>query len=188
MEAIADAMSRFAQPLIDATDGSPEQLQRALTLSQLCWNLAITPEEKREEFLANMQPALKMDDEELQELKRTVVAPMIRRHQEMFPAMQRPRVTGPSRPVLGHAIPPPAPRRPVKKYAGTGRNERCPCGSGKSTRFAAGDEAITHEVSQLRAVRDTSLRVCIWETLLLGTTGWAPAMGRYVKLYIATPM
>jgi hypothetical protein len=51
MGAIADAMSRFAQPLIDATDGSPEQLQRAFTLSQLCWNLAITPEEKRDGLL-----------------------------------------------------------------------------------------------------------------------------------------
>lgn len=138
MGAIADAMSRFAQPLIEATDGSPEQLQRALTLSQLCWNLAITQEEKREEFLAHMQPALKMDGEELQEFKRTVVAPMIRRHQEMFPAMQRPRATDPSRPALGHAIPPPAPRRPVKKYAGTGRNERCPCGSGKKYKVCCG--------------------------------------------------
>jgi hypothetical protein len=27
MGAIAEAMSRFAQPLIDASDGSPEELQ-----------------------------------------------------------------------------------------------------------------------------------------------------------------
>ena len=138
MGAIADAMSRFAQPLIDATDGSPEQLQRALTLSQLCWNLAITPAEKRDEFLANMQPALKMDDGEFQEFKRTVVTPMVRRHQEMFPAMQRPGATNPSHPVPSHAISPPAPRRPVKKYAGTGRNERCPCGSGKKYKVCCG--------------------------------------------------
>jgi hypothetical protein len=32
MGAIADAMTRFAQPLLDASDGSPEQLQRALSL------------------------------------------------------------------------------------------------------------------------------------------------------------
>ena len=138
MGAIADAISRFAQPLIDATDGSPEELQRALTLSQLCWNLAITPAEKRDEFLANMQPTLKMDDGEFQEFKRTVVTPMIRRHQEMFPAMQRRGATDPSHPVPGHAIPPPALRRPVKKYAGTGRNERCPCGSGKKYKVCCG--------------------------------------------------
>ena len=138
MGAIADAMSRFAQPLIDATDGSPEQLQRALTLSQLCWNLAITPAEKRDEFLANMQPTLKMDDGEFQEFKRTFVKPMIRRHQEMFPAMQRRGATDTSHPVPGPAIAPPAPRRPVKKYAGTGRNERCPCGSGKKYKVCCG--------------------------------------------------
>ncbi len=62
MGAIADAMCRFAQPLIDATDGPPEQLQRALVLSQLCWNLAITPEQDRDDFLATIQPALTMDD------------------------------------------------------------------------------------------------------------------------------
>jgi len=36
MGSFADALSRFAQPLIDDTDGSPEQLQQALKLSQLC--------------------------------------------------------------------------------------------------------------------------------------------------------
>jgi len=55
MGAIADALSRFAQPLIDATDGSPEGLQRALSLSQLFWNLATIPEAKREQVLAEMQ-------------------------------------------------------------------------------------------------------------------------------------
>ena len=60
MRAIADAMSRFAQPLIDATDGSPEDLQRALSLSQLCWNLALIPEGKREQFLVDMQPTLEI--------------------------------------------------------------------------------------------------------------------------------
>ncbi len=135
---IADAMSSFAQPLIDATDGSPEELQKALQLSQLCWNLAMTPEEMREEFLANMQPALNMDDGEFQEFKRTVVAPMIHRHQEMFPDMQRPGATNPSHLASSHAIPPPVRRRPVKKYAGTGRNERCPCGSGKKYKVCCG--------------------------------------------------
>jgi len=138
MGTIADAMSRFAQPLIDATDGSPEQLRRALTLSQMFWNLAMTPEEKRDEFLTNMQPPLKMDDGEFQEFKRTVVTPMIRRHQEMFPAMQRSGPTNPSHDVPSHAIPPPAPRRCVKQYAGTGRNERCPCGSGKKYKVCCG--------------------------------------------------
>ena len=138
MGAIADAMSRFAQPLIDATDGSPEDLQRALSLSQLCWNLALTPEGKREQFLADMQPTLKMDDEEFQEFKRGVVMPMIRRHQEMFPEMQRRGATDRANALGAHAMSPIERRRPVKKYAGTGRNERCPCGSGKKYKVCCG--------------------------------------------------
>jgi len=74
MVAIAEAMSHFAQPLIDATDGSPEGLQRALSLSQLCWSMALMPQGSREQFLAEMQPTLKMDDEEFQAFKRDVLA------------------------------------------------------------------------------------------------------------------
>lgn len=138
MGAIADAMSRFAQPLIDATDGSPEDLQRALSLSQLCWNMALMPEGNRDQFLADMQPTLKMDDEEFQEFKRAVVMPMIRRHQEMFPEMQRQEATDRPHALGEHTSPPTARRQPVKKYAGTGRNERCPCGSGKKYKVCCG--------------------------------------------------
>ncbi len=138
MGAFADAMSRFAQPLIEATDGSPEDLQRALSLSQLCWNLAMTPEGARDRLLADMQPTLKMDDDEFQEFIRGIVTPMIRRHQEMFPGMQHSRAIDPSRPVASRAMPQPASRRPEKKYAGTGRNERCPCGSGKKYKVCCG--------------------------------------------------
>jgi len=136
MGAIADAMFRYAQPLIDATEGSPEQVQKALTLSQMCWNLALTPAAERNEFLASIQPVLRMDDGEFEEFRRTVAAPMIRRHQEMFPAMQRPEVMAPSERLPAHAQP--MTRRPAKKYAGTGRNERCPCGSGKKYKVCCG--------------------------------------------------
>jgi uncharacterized protein YecA (UPF0149 family) len=138
MGAIADAMFRFAQPLFDATDGSPEQVQKALTLSQMCWNLAITPEAKRDDFLAIMQPALRMDDEDLQAFQRDIVRPMIRRHQEMFPAMQGPAGSYSSQHVPSQRMPQPSVRRPPKKYPGTGRNERCPCGSGKKYKICCG--------------------------------------------------
>jgi uncharacterized protein YecA (UPF0149 family) len=138
MGAIADAMLRYAQPLLDATDGSPEQIQKALTLSEMCWNLAISPKDTREEFLVSMQPALRMDDDEFAEFRRTVATPMIRRHQEMFPGLQRQEGTNPAERVPGLAAPWPPIRRSVKKYAGTGRNERCPCGSGKKYKVCCG--------------------------------------------------
>jgi uncharacterized protein YecA (UPF0149 family) len=139
MGAIADAMVRFAQPLIDASDGSPEQVQRALMLSQLCWNLAVMLEQDREEFLANMQPAPNMNDEEFQEFKRDIVAPMIRRHEQMFPGMRPETPLAPSPTDTAQTVPPPAPRiRVEKKYPGTGRNERCPCGSGRKYKVCCG--------------------------------------------------
>lgn len=139
MGGFADAMSRFAQPLIDASDGSPEDLQRAFTLSQLCWNLALLPEEKRDEFLAKMQPALKMDDEEFRDLKGNIIGPMIRRHREMFPGMRPPIPTSLSQDAPSPPIPLPAPRiRVAQKYPGTGRNEPCPCGSGRKYKVCCG--------------------------------------------------
>jgi hypothetical protein len=93
MGAIADAVTRYAQPLIDASDGSPEQLKRALLLSQLCWNAALMPDEDWAEFLAEMQPTLKLDNEEFQDFKGKFLLPMIQRHHEMFPAMRRTRPT-----------------------------------------------------------------------------------------------
>lgn len=142
MGAIAEAMVNFARPLIDATDGSEEQLNRAMMLSQLCWNLSLMPEDRREESLANMQPSLHMDDTEFEDFRQTVVLPMIRRHEEMFP-----RLHGRQMESLGlfesdfDQDPKPVPRilppkTPVRgKYPGTGRYDPCPCGSGEKYKF-----------------------------------------------------
>ena len=45
MGAIADAFAAYAQPLLDQTDGSEEQLNKAFTISQLCYNLALMQED-----------------------------------------------------------------------------------------------------------------------------------------------
>lgn len=138
MGAIANAIMNYAQPLIDATDGSPAQLQNAMTLGQLCWNMALMPEEDRGVFLDNMEPMPNMTAEDLEAFKRTLVVPMIARHHEMFPDMHRRGTIASSPGASFHDIPRPATRRPVKKYAGTGRNERCPCGSGKKYKLCCG--------------------------------------------------
>jgi len=56
MGAIAEAFTEYAQPLLDATDGSAEQAERALTLAQVCWNMALEPEGERDEALRNLRP------------------------------------------------------------------------------------------------------------------------------------
>jgi len=94
---IAEAIAAYAQPLLDQTDGSAEEVNRAFALGQLCWNLALSPEEGRDEALGKMRPALNMDDDEFEAFRCSVVVPMIRRHQEMFPHMHRLGSMEPSR-------------------------------------------------------------------------------------------
>ena len=123
MSGFADAMSRFAQPLIDASDGSQEDLERALKLSQLCWNLALLPQESREGFLSKMQQALGMDDEEFQDLKNGVVLPMIQRHEEMFSALHHPsRMVSPQGASM-RPRPPPGPESTRRKEIPRHRTE-----------------------------------------------------------------
>ncbi len=132
---LAEAMADFVQPLIEATDGSPEELQKAYSLGQLCWNVARTPKDLRDEFLTSVQPSLNMDESEFQDFKENVVMPMIHRHEEMFPAARRNGVATLPNGVPNQNIPNAASRLPNKKFPGTGRNERCPCGSGKKYKF-----------------------------------------------------
>jgi|WetSurMetagenome_2_1015567.scaffolds.fasta_scaffold230980_2 hypothetical protein len=136
MGAIAEAMVAYAQPLLDETDGSLEQMNRAFAIAQLCWNLALSPD-GRDQMVVDMRPALKMDDDEFESFQQNVILPMIRRRIEMFPQMHR----SASWENSSHEAP--APMRPpetlfAKKYAGTERNAPCPCNSGKKYKKCCG--------------------------------------------------
>lgn len=133
MGAIAEAMVAYAQPLLDETDGSLEQMNKAFAIAQLCWNLALCPKEEREDLLSKMRPTLKMDDDEFEQFRHRVILPMIRRHGEMFPNMPRLGSKDHSNSTSGAA----APIHP-QEYAGTGRNEPCPCNSGKKYKRCCG--------------------------------------------------
>ena len=132
MGAIADAMTRYAQPLVDTCDGSPEELRKSYLLAQLCWNAALVPDDARAEYLTEMRSVFNMNDEEFLDFERNVVEPMIHRHREMFPEMRR-------KGAMARSPTSSAPRIGTeKKYPGTGRNERCPCGSGKKYKRCCG--------------------------------------------------
>ena len=137
MGAIAESITAYAQPLLDGTDGSIEQMNRALALAQICWNLALMLEEARNEALQEMRPTLKMEAEEFEAFRRTVVVPMIRRHEEMFPRLHGLSSTGASTRI---SAPPSCTTPPVsnEKYPGTGRNAPCPCNSGKKYKKCCG--------------------------------------------------
>ena len=141
MGAIAEAIVAYAQPLLDQTDGSEEQLNKAFAISQLCYNLALMPEDNRDQMLSEMRPSLQMDDEEFDEFRRSIVDPMIQRHQEMFPLMHRRGSTGfsqsgPRKWSLAAGAPRTA--APAEAYPGTDRYAPCPCNSGRKYKFCCG--------------------------------------------------
>ena len=133
MGAIAEGITAFAQPLLDRTDGSVEQLNKALTISQICWNLALLPEDGRDQMLREMRPSLQMDEDQFNDFRRSILVPMILRHQQMFPLLHQRHSTAasPSGPS------PPAPSRAAagEAYPGTEPYAPCPCKSGRKYKF-----------------------------------------------------
>ena len=138
MGAIAEAVVAYIQPLLDSTDGSLDRMNRAVSLGQLCWNLALMPAEARDESLASMRASLKLDDDgEFEEFRRSVIKPMIRRHEQMFPHLHQRSSMDPS---SGAPRLQPGPTTPTRteKYPGTGRNAPCPCNSGRKYKLCCG--------------------------------------------------
>ena len=137
MGVIAESMVAYAQPLLDETDGSAEEIQKAFTLAQVCWNLALLTKEERDAELAELRPSFPMNDGEFEDFRRSVITPMVQRHHEMFPNMPRLGAKGAS-PVT------PAPQAHqeaalrVERYPGTGRNAPCPCNSGRKYKRCCG--------------------------------------------------
>jgi hypothetical protein len=137
MGAIAEALVAYAQPLLDQTDGSTEDLDKAFAIASVCYNLALLPEDERERAFNEMRPDLKMDDEEFDEFRRSVIDPMIRRHEVMFPLMHRRVATGPL--LSGHSLSSqPKTAATAEKYPGTDRYAPCPCNSGEKYKFCCG--------------------------------------------------
>jgi uncharacterized protein YecA (UPF0149 family) len=137
MGAIADGFVAYAQPLLDQTDGSEEQLNDAFAISQLCFNLALLPDKQRGATLNEMRPTLKMNEQEFDEFLRSTINPMIRRHEEMFPLMHRRGSTDTqqSAPSLREQTRNAA---TAERYPGTDRYAPCPCNSGEKYKFCCG--------------------------------------------------
>ena len=137
MGVMADSLGAYMQPLIDQTDGSANEMQKALSIGQFCWNLALLPEEEREKMMLDIQTHLQMDEDRFCEFRRSIIAPMIQRHYEMFPRMPRMGSTHFKEQTPTPQITPPTPAL-TRKYPGTGRNEPCPCNSGRKYKRCCG--------------------------------------------------
>ena len=137
MGTIANSFAAYAQPLLDKTDGSPEQMNTAFAFSQLCWNLALLPENERDKALNEIRPTLHMDDDTFDDFRRSIVLPMIRRHEEMFPQMRGRKTI-----VSLNSGPSPLPPSQPEKYPGTKRNAPCPCYSGLKYKRCCGPRRV----------------------------------------------
>lgn len=126
MGAMAESLALYAQPLVEDGDGSREHVQRAYSIAQMCWNLALLPKDAQAKSISEMQSVLNMDDSLFEDFRHSVIEPMIVRHQELFPSLsnrtaEKPRII-----------------RSERKYHGTGRNQACPCNSGKKYKRCCG--------------------------------------------------
>ncbi len=138
MGAFGEAFGAYAQPLLDQTDGSYEQVDKAMKVAQFCWNLATLPEESRDAFLANLRSAMPMDDEEFEDFRQSILEPMVRRHHQMFPGLGQ---NGPGRPGPRWSVTPELPSEPEptgQSSERVGRNDPCPCGSGRKYKKCCG--------------------------------------------------
>jgi hypothetical protein len=137
MGAIAEGFVAYAQPLLDQTDGSLEQMKKAFAIAQFCFNLSLTSEGQREEMLKGLQESFSMGDEEFADFRRSIIAPMVDRHEELFGGMPDVDLADPfqsapkSRPRVELA-------EPVERQTTTDRYAPCPCNSGKKYKFCCG--------------------------------------------------
>lgn len=134
MGAMAEAFVAYAQPLIDATDGSEEQMSKALAMGQLCYNLGLLPEDGQAQMLNQMKDTFQMDEEEFKNFLCTIIGPMLQRHQEMFPPWRAgiSRNTELDEPASrGYS----GKRASGEAYPGTRPYAPCPCDSGKKYKF-----------------------------------------------------
>ena len=141
MGAIGDAIVAYARPLLDETDGSIEDVKKAMAVSQLCFNLALSPAQTREQTISELSTNLNMSAAEFDDFRRGIIDPMIQRHQLMFPQMHSRRSNG-----FTHSDESLYERQgtvtPTEKPSVPGRYEPCPCNSGRKYKFCCGKKSV----------------------------------------------
>ena len=83
----AQQMADFARPLLDAAGDGHSDLNKALSLGMIFWNLAVCRDQAREQLLVEVTSSMKTDDDRAE--FRLLAATMIERHEQMFPDMHR---------------------------------------------------------------------------------------------------
>lgn len=85
-EGPAAQLMRFVQPLL-AGCNDDAQLENALNLGAVFWNLALGEDDEREELLSEILTKLPNEPDAME--LRALAKDMVKRHQAMFPAMHQ---------------------------------------------------------------------------------------------------
>lgn len=83
----AAQMMRFVQPLLEGVGADEAQMEKALKLGSVFWNLALCESVQREELMVEVLKT--MTNEQDVTMFRAMASDMVERHQAMFPAMHR---------------------------------------------------------------------------------------------------
>lgn len=152
MGAIAEALMEYMRPLTEAMNGSHEELEKALALGQLCFNLGqMESDEVRAECLEKLHVSMGISDEEFAEFYAGVILPMLIRHEEMFPRKNSMRMRLPDfleryasddRFSTDEGLSADEEKTiytaPVKRDRSLDRYAQCTCNSGKKYKFCCG--------------------------------------------------
>ena len=85
----ASQMMAFAQPLLDETDGSQEQMNRMFQLAAIFWNLALFRDgEERDQQIDDLLDSFKLEGQARSDFAQKARA-MVERHRTMFPHLHR---------------------------------------------------------------------------------------------------
>jgi hypothetical protein len=80
---LAQQMIEFVQPLLDNSDGSKEQVEKAISFGMLCWNIAILPRAERAAEIEAAEHDIAKTDED-REAFRDLAELMLARHEKLF--------------------------------------------------------------------------------------------------------
>ncbi len=85
-------MAEFVQPLLDATDGSVEAMNKIFHLGTLCWNIALLPTQRREDTIVEAAAKCTGTKED-KDAFRSMIEVMVARHERMFPRLHQQRAS-----------------------------------------------------------------------------------------------
>jgi uncharacterized protein YecA (UPF0149 family) len=143
MGAIGEALLEYMRPLTDATDGSPEELEKALALGQLCFNLGQMDQDSRSDHLEKLRESMGLSVEEYAEFFVNLILPMMIRHEEMFPRKKMKQTSvlsvddQPDDRLMTKVDKTPH-TSPVRRDRNLDRYAPCTCDSGKKYKFCCG--------------------------------------------------